>query len=446
MRIERHSAKPGRRPFEGNSLLSPPLLLVMAATLFNAMLAFVNAHGVSVGKGLVIACEFLVTAGACFVVARHWSRSMLPWALLLGALTLQFLVLSVAKQDLDPKLLRDVAIIPIFVMLGMTAARLNLVRFLIVMQTIVLLIMIFEGAMPGTFGTVFNVTKYYVNTRGFSEDSFWMKDTGLFVSSFRPGDRFLFKSLDIHRLSSVFLEPVSLGNYVVIMVALVAALWRDFSVPALAYMAFTSFLLLVGCDGRQATLQCGLILLIMAAHPFLPRVATAAILPLTVGLAFAAVIGLDLVYTGDDFTGRIVYSVNLISDFDVARLLGFYAGDIGKTFDSGLAYFVVTHSIIGVAAIWFTVVFCAEAEDRASRIYLNSLCLYWALSLLVSNAAFSVKTAALLWFGLGYVNERAALRLRQHSAYRTARQTLQMTSPFHTSRLPDRPMKDQLRA
>jgi putative polymerase len=404
--------------YAGSSLLSPPLLVVAAATVFNAALAVLNAHGLHVGKGLVIACEGLITVAACLLVVRSWRPSMLPWAMLLGFLSLQFLLLSFIKGNLDPKLLRDVAIIPIFIMLGMAAPRLSLVRFLIVLQTIVFVIMVFEGAAPEKFGSFFNVTGYYVNTRGFSEDSFWMKDTGLFVSSFRPGERFLFNSLDIHRLSSVFLEPVSLGNYLVVVVAIVVALRKEFSWPQLAYMSVTSFAILVGCDGRQATLQCLMIFAIAGCHRFLPRAVTALFLPVAVLGSFVAVAAFNLVYDGDNFVGRVVYSVITIQDFDLVHLLGMYDGDITNTFDSGIAYFMVTHSIIGVAAVWFMIVFCAEAEDRASRIYLNSACLYLALSLLVSNAAFSIKTGALLWFVLGYLNQRAAMRLRETQAAR----------------------------
>ena len=397
---------------------APPLLVVLAAMMFNALLAIANARGVNMGKNGVIAVEMVINLAAIAWVARHWTKAMLPWAVLLGGLSLQFLLLSIIKGEADPKLMRDVAIIPLFVMLGMTAWRLSLVRFLIVVQTIVVAVMIFEGLAPSRFGGFFNVTSYYINTRGFSEESFWAGDTGLFVSSFRPGDRFLFKGLQIHRLSSVFLEPVSLGNYIVIMVAAVVALRREFGRLALLYMAVTSFMVLVGCDGRQATMQVGLVIAIGIVQRLLTRPVTALVLPLSVLGTFAAVIGMGLVYDGDTFVGRLVYSVHTLRSFELSTFLGVAGGDLAWVADSGIAYFISTQSILGVTAVWLTIVFSGEAEDRASRTFLNAIAMYLSLSLLVSNAAFSIKTASLLWFTLGDLNQRALMRLRLRASRR----------------------------
>jgi putative polymerase len=399
--------------------MHPALLVVLGALTFNAILALANANGVRMTSATVIGAEVLITGLAVGIIVSRWVPAMMPWALLLGFIVLQSLLFSLVKGGFDPKFLRDAAAIPIFIMLGMTAPRVSLVRFLIVTQTIVVLVMLFEGAAPELFGRVFNVTSYYVNTRGFTEDSFWMKDTGLFVSSFRPGERFFFNSWNLHRLSSVFLEPVSLGNYLVIVFAALMALRTEFSRPALVYMLVTCAMILVGCDGRQATVQCILVVAIALGWRVLPRPVTALILPVAVLFAFAAVLGLGLKNDGDNFTGRLVYSVDTIRRFELEHFLGIFAGNIAYTYDSGIAYFIATQSLIGVAAIWFAIVFLGEAEDESSRIFLNSACMYFALSLLVSNAAFSVKTGALLWFTLGYLTRRAGVRAAEgHSAER----------------------------
>ncbi|MFO1150465.1 MAG: hypothetical protein U1E62_18960 [Alsobacter sp.] len=390
--------------------MHPAMIAVFGAMTFNALLALANANGMRMTSGMVIGSEVLVTGLAVAIIARYWVSAMMPWALLLGFITLQAILVSLVKGAFDPKFLRDAAAIPIFIMLGMTASRVSLVRFLLVAQTVVVLVMIFEGAAPEQFGRVFNVSGYYVNTRGFTEDSFWMKDSGLFVSSFRPGERFFFNSLNLHRLSSIFLEPVSLGNYLVIAFAALLALRHEFSRPALIYMLVTCAMILVGCDGRQATVQCALVVAIVFGWRLLPRPVTALILPVSVLFAFAVVLGFNLKNDGDNFTGRLVYSVFSIRRFEVEHFLGIYPGDITYTYDSGIAYFIATQSLIGVAVIWLAIVFLGEAEDESSRIFLNSACMYFALSLLVSNAAFSIKTAALLWFVLGYVTRRAGIR------------------------------------
>ena len=67
-----------------------------------------------------------------------------------------------------------------------------------------------------SFLKVFGVAEYYV-ARGTLEVSDWALDVsqGLMVSGFRPGDegRSLLPFLGDHRVSSLFLEPSSLGNF-----------------------------------------------------------------------------------------------------------------------------------------------------------------------------------------------------------------------------------------
>jgi putative polymerase len=101
---------------------------------------------------------------------------------------------------------------------------------------------------------------------------------------------------------------------------------------------------------------------------------------------------------GDDFSGRIPFTADLLSRFDLQDFLGISDHYMKSAVDSGLAYFIITQSIIGLCAVWLFLVY-ASSEARMEQVrYNHALCLYMSLLLMVSYALFTIKTAALLWF------------------------------------------------
>ena len=323
-------------------------------------------------------------------------------------------------------------IIPVFIILGLASGRGDLLRVTTRLQWVVLAFTLFEAVRPDDFSRLFNVMSYYINTRGFQAESFWNSDSDLFVSATRPGERFLFASLGIHRLSSVFLEPVSLGNYCVLVAMIVAVLWERLTVVQRLFFCITDAMILVGCDGRFATVSIVLLVGLRAVAPALPRFSNWLYLPGVLGLAGLAVSAFAISPMGDDFPSRTAGSITVLSHIPPAGLLGFMGPASYGVMDSGIAYLMYSQSLCGVAVIWSAVALGMPQDHRLARAMAHLTCLYLTLNLLISYSVFSIKTAALLWFAYGHLARHAAACARPAQTARSGRPDASSGAPWAT--------------
>jgi putative polymerase len=388
-----------------------PTAVVMTAVLFNAALALINANVTSLSSSEVIGLEALVDAAAiavCLRAPRPWKAF---WVGLMVFLFLLDLVNGLGSAHVDPKFLRDVLIIPIFALLGVTSDRDDVVRIVIRLQWVVLAVMIFEAISPDEYGRLFNVMSYYINTRGYEQEQFWSQDTAdLFISASRPDERYLLPFLNIHRLSSVFLEPVSLGNYAVIVAMACVALWDRIAPRQKLFLVVSTAMILVGCDGRFAITSVLIMIMLRFVAPALPRYVNLIYFPGFMILVALAVRFGHLSNNGDDFPSRAAGSIDVLSQMDLAALFGAEAERAYGVMDSGVAYLLYSQSIIGAAALWIAIVYGLPQRDKASIVYSHAASVYVVLNLLVSYSMFSIKTASLLWFVFGALARRTSAR------------------------------------
>jgi putative polymerase len=383
---------------------------VYIAVVFNFVLAIVNAHTFGLSKTSIIVAEMLIVGTAIAVCARSLNRLMIPWLVVISALAILFIFISMFRQSLEAKYFRDVLLIPVFIMLGTTFAKGNIVRLFIVLQGTVMAVMIFEGASPILFGDLTNPQSYYINTRDFVAEDFWNRDSNLFVSAMRPpGMGQFIPGLDIFgittRLSSVFLEPVTTGNWATVAVIFMTAFWRMLTRKETIFLILSTLAILVGSDGRFATVTTLIILAVAMILRILPRYAYALYLP----GAFVAAIVVGIFFESsarvDDFLGRLAFSVWVFTSIDFWNAVGIGLSPqlLGRSFDSGITYFVVTQSFLGVFVIWLAICFLQPQTNRTAIAFMNGLAIYVSLSLLISYSMFSIKTAAPLWFLYGYI-------------------------------------------
>ena len=90
--------------------------------------------------------------------------------------------------------------------------------------------------------------------------------------------------------------------------------------------------------------------------------------------------------------------MELLTRFDIWEWIGNSDRLVGSVLDSGIAYTITTQSIFGLTAFWVFLVLNAAERTPEQIKYLHAICLYIALTLLVSYSLFSIKTAALAWF------------------------------------------------
>jgi putative polymerase len=373
-----------------------PIMLVLFAVLFNAGLAIINAHITPISASVVIGMEVSIVVTANAIVLLHYRPQMLPWYGMILVIVLFSLERSLVVGQLNPKFLRDVLLIPTFVLLGMTTSPRRLTTLIVVLHFIVVGSVLFEACFTQAYSDIFDVRQYYIATRGAEDADFWNRSSDLFVSATRAGDRF-FSFIDLHRTSSVFLEPVSLGNYVLIITAFLCANYRHLSLAVLTFLLVGNASALVGCDGRLAAVSSVICVLVTLVATRLPRQSALLYLPATL-IGAILLVTLLQAKADDNFPGRVAYAMELLARFDFWEWIGNSDRLVGPVVDSGIAYTITTQSIFGLIAFWVFLVLNAAERTPEQIKYLHAICLYIALTLLVSYSLFSIKTAALAWF------------------------------------------------
>lgn len=413
-------------PADAVSFRVAPALVLLGSVGFNAGLAVVNGHVMPVPTALVIVSEALFVSAAMGLALLAWRPQMTPSLALIATLALFAIFRGLLLAQPDPKLLRDVVLIPIFLMLGMAFDNRGLARAVLVLHTIIVAVFLLEALAPQAYSDLLHIQDYYIKTRGNKLDEFYNTNSELFINATRPDERF-FSFIDAPRMSSIFLEPVSLGNYCSIITVFACACFRRLGWPATAYIALTTAAMLVGCDGRLATATCVLIVIACAIAPWLPRRTAVLYLPATLAFVFALVIGAGLKPGTDDFPGRLAYTVNLFLNYDVAEFMGLSNEFISKSMDSGAAYLITTQSLPGLLLIWAYIGW-GTREDTAEQVrFTHGLSLYLALSMMVSYSFLTIKTGAVLWFIQGALQAAPVRAASRRFAERDERKILAPT-------------------
>lgn len=372
------------------------LALLFATIAFNAGLSAINAAVMPMSGGAVTIIQGLLMGAAFALGLRAPPRERLAWLAVLWAMVVWWLLLALLRQSPNPKYLGDIGVLPVFALLGATLRRRDLVPLLLLTQAFVLAVGLWESLFPASYGGFFDVQNYYVNTRGVAEAEFYSME-GLYLNSERPVGRLFFPQLDLHRVSSIFLEPVSLGNWTVVVTILLVTLWTDLRVWQRAALIGANVVLLVMCDGRFALVGSVAVLAAAAAAPLLPRFLAIAAPPLVfLGLYTARGLG-AIEGGGDTFSGRLAKSVTYFERLSFEQLAGLSPDAPGYTFDSGWTYLVITQSLVGFCAFWILLCAMLPARQVRARRCLFMILTFFVLNMPISNSFVSIKAAAFLF-------------------------------------------------
>lgn len=402
-------------------------IIAVAAVAFNAVLAILNGKGLPVTPPVVMAAEGFIISAAIFSAACNPVPEMRPWLALIAAIVGISLARAILTEEIALKYARDAAIIPIFVLLGMATGEQRIHRIVLIVHTLVFLVFLLEAIDTDLYAEIFRIPDYYIATRGTRPDDFYDQSSSLFINATRPDERFI-PFIDAPRMSSVFLEPVSLGSYCAIIVAYACAAFGVVSRATIVYLALTSTALLVGCDGRLGIVTC---LIMVAARPVFARIPSRMsflILPAVLLAAAIAAGSGNLRTGGDDFEGRVATTMALLAKLDFADLAGIEEQTVKAAFDSGIVYLVATQSVFGALMIWGAITLFPEEKTTAARVITHCLALYMTLTMLVSYSFVSIKTAALAWMIAGAL-QRPAVSPRKSRAPERARPRRRPVSP-----------------
>ncbi len=371
---------------------------LFTALTFNFWLAIINVNLFPVSRTIVIFCEMFVVALCLGVAAARFQHLLhLPVLILIFVIINQFF-LMVLFESFEPKFIRDLILPYCFLMTGILLFKYRFIGIFVTIHFLIFFVLIFELAATPWFEQIVNPQSYYIATRGYDESVFWNKDSELHRAATRAGGRFLLESLGFHRASSVFLEPVTFGNYLVAFSIFLLAFWRDIQPrQRVALLPMTAFML-IACDGRLATATIAVAiglsvfrrLLIPYANVLYPALAFG------VGAMLALLLAWDP--TVDNFPGRVAKSVGIFRDLGERMLIGDFRHAV---FDSGITYLLAISGIVGASVWWGGLTLLADQRDTRARFVLHAVAVLFAFSWSVSSTAFSIKTAALPWTLVG---------------------------------------------
>lgn len=377
-----------------------PPLLVIAAVLFNFGLCFVNTNITTITAGPIIAVEMLIIGCTLIYSFHRLTAANVYWLYIIAALSLIVALVSMMQGYIVMKPMRDVLIVPAFVALGLTTRKINYTPIILCLSGFVTIIALLEAFDADQFLNIFNFKSYFVS-KGAMEDLKWLP-MNTFASGMRPGGRFLFDIPGIHRISSVFLEPVSLGFYAFISGLYFVAMKNRISKTALIIGLTLSFVLIWLSDGRMA-LSCLFYSLIFRwvfvhiHHRF-----NVLIFPLMFIMAYIIDINGLMDITGEGVGARFHSTFQSLSNMNIDVLLGNSKDFPIFTADSGIAYIVTNLGIWGALLYWLSPIFYARKMTPEARVFLAGLAFYISFGFLISAAIYSIKSASLLWCLLGY--------------------------------------------
>lgn len=386
--------------------LEAAFLMIIACT-FNAFLAFINAHITRLNTSHVLISEVLIIGLCCFSIAKnsHIAKQRIDYTTIFFILffVIIFGITGLSGQLPSPKFLRDMLIIPIFYLLGRNISRSTLISSIQALTLIVLITMILEGWFTSTYVTLLQPGSYYTNTRGVQELA--GDNSGLFRNSLGFAGRFSFGIFDTHRLSSIFLEQVSLANFSMILGIFTITFWDSFTSKQKILFVGTIIFILLTNNTRTGAVFAILILMGFYIFPLLPSATSAIYIPMV--LALGSVLYSFSTFNpnvlSDTIQGRIGLTMFRLNQLDLNSILIGNISLANHMQDSGYLYIIYSQTLLGLVFFWLYTSFVASGATPSAKRFSNATSIFIAFNLLIGAGIFTIKTSAILWIVAGFV-------------------------------------------
>lgn len=412
LRIKNDFFPPGERELPtGKSLVF--WILIISLT-YQALLCALHTSVHPISMLGVALTEAVIYLACLSVLIKRIRLEFFSVALLVAA---YLFMIAIFRNQLDPKGFRDVMIPIIFFGLGRQIGDLNYAnRVLKVMTVLVLAFGFFELWFLEAFSRMFNIFSYYVSQGGLMAGTNWAKDSVLGLNGIRPdeiGRTILPSLLGSHRVSSVFLEPVSLGNFAVIIAAWGLSKRLDEAKDMFFFLAMAATMIALS-DSRYGMITAGALVL-MRCLPFGRTNAWMISLPL-LSIIMLVTIGkfFDGRY-GDNILGRLYVSGRMLLTFDVGMIFGVEGFNIGFG-DMGYSVLLTRLGAVLCLFLWITFWMLKMKDERGNR-FRAYITLYMSLILCISGTSlFALKTAGILWFLVGcFVGQKNQASVRSEA-------------------------------
>lgn len=376
----------------------------MVALAYQAVLCAIhtNVHAISMaGVGLAEAVIYL----ACLVVLIK--RIRLEFIAVATLAAAYLFLMAIFRNQLDPKGFRDVMIPILFYGVGRQIGDVKYAdRLVKLMVILVLAFGFFELFFLDAFSRVFNIFSYYVSQGGLAAGSNWAKDSVLGLNGMRPegiGRTILPSLLGNHRISSIFLEPVSLGNFAVIVAAWGLSKRRD-EIREMIFFVLAAVTMIALSDSRYGMITVAALVL-MRCLPLGKAHAWMIVLPF---LSALLLLGIAIFFNGpysDNILGRLYVSGKTLLNLDLGMIFGLDGFNVSYG-DMGYPSLLTRLGLLLCIFLWAAFWMLKMADERGDR-FRAYITLYMSLILCVSGTSlFALKTAGVLWFLVGCFADR----------------------------------------
>lgn len=380
--------------------------ILIASVVYQAVLALIHTHVHRSSALLVAGAEFLIYLACVLVLAR---RIRLEFVTVIALVLAYLLLLTIFREGLDFKGFRDVMIPLLFYWLGRHVGDIGYAdRLLKGLVVAVLIVGFFELFFLPQYTYLLDIFSYYVSTGTVTISTNFIRDSALNLNGLRPegiGRTILPSLLGSHRVSSVFLEPVSLGNFAVIVAAWGLSKPRAEFGPMLFFL-LSAVVLVALADSRYGLIVVSALILIRIGLHGRMHVAF-------VVLPFVSIIALVLIglyFDGgvaDNIMGRLYWTGDTLLGFDLGKMIGVQGFNLPYG-DMGYAYLLSRWGVLLCLAMWGALWLVRMADERGVR-FRAYAALYISLILTVSGTSFfALKTAGLLWFLVGSCADKKA--------------------------------------
>lgn len=381
--------------------------ILMAALLYQAALCAIHTNVHAISTAGVVFSEFVIYLLCMVVLSKNIRLELVAIAALAAA---YLFLLAIMRNQLDPKGFRDVMIPILFYGIGRQIGDIRYADRLLKLAVLLVLAFGFaEWFFLDFYSRIFNIFSYYVNQGGLAAGSNWAKDSVLGLNGIRPegiGRTILPSLLGSHRISSVFLEPVSLGNFAVIVAAWGLSKRRE-EFKDMLFFLLAAALMIIMSDSRYGMITVAVLIALRCSPLAKSSNAWLIVLPLLSALMLLLIGTFFDGRYSDSFLGRLYVSGRTLLDLDIGMLLGLdgYNTNFG---DMGYPSLLTRLGLPLCFLLWLPFWMLRMEDERGNRfrVYIT---LYISLILCVSGTSlFALKTAGILWFLVGCTVGKAA--------------------------------------
>lgn len=380
------------------------IILIILATSYNAILAILNYYIITINNNLATIAELtIVFISIIYIYINKNEHKLTRHYFFYGIIICLSCWTFAFNGCFYTRFIHQMLLMTVFVILGTITNEHTIKSTFKIITFIVITVLFIELLYTRIYIEIFHPAYYYFTTRGIAP---W-GGTGLYNGSVAISDtRFSFGILHTHRLSSIFLEQVSLANYSMVVALYLLGYWKKLSFTEKFLYIFTITMILLGNDTRTGT---SIIIILFSGYwifPKLPKNIQVFITPITILLCFVLFYdpSISLDNWSDDLKGRIGLTLYLLKDIDFSTLIG---GNLGvmlsHTQDSGYVYILYCSTFLGLITYWLYTSLLLPQETIASKRLSYGLVIFISANLMIGAAVFTIKIAAPLWIIVGHM-------------------------------------------